>query len=96
MTNICAFSNCVKPVAERGHCHRHYEKLTRVGYLPIIARPIDSTAVRARIAEHLDRGRSLHHLATSAGIHATALRLVYTKGTRIRMTTAEKVMAVPL
>lgn len=95
-TKICEFPGCLKHAVERGHCHRHYEKLTRLGYLPIIARPIDSTEVRARITEHLDRGRTLNHLAVSAGVHYTALRLVYTTGSRIRMTTAAKVIAVPL
>lgn len=92
----CKFPRCVSEPRKRDYCIRHYEKLRRTKYLRVTYRVIDSAPIRARIDEHMERGRRLTTLAKAAGVHAGSLWLVYEQHTPIRTTTARRVMAVPL
>jgi AraC-like DNA-binding protein len=93
---ICELPTCDDPARIRGFCNRHYAKLRRTGHLPAVFKTVDSTQVRNRILEHLQRGHSLVTLAAAAGVNRCFLRKACRQETSVSNTTAQKVMAVPL
>lgn len=87
--------NCTDPIEALGHCQRHYNTMRATGRLA--SGLTDPDSVRARIAEHLDRGRTLHDLSDAVPLDATALRRIQDGRTvRVRVATAARIMAVPL
>jgi lambda repressor-like predicted transcriptional regulator len=92
----CELPACDEAAQIRGFCNRHYDKLRRTRYLPIVFKTVDSTPMRHRITAHLQRGHCLKTIADSAGVNPDALRKAYRQGTPVLITTARRVMAVPL
>lgn len=86
---------CTKRAGWRGYCHPHYHTMCAAGLLH--AELVDAAPVRARIEEHLQRGRTICSLQDVSGAdHHTLERILAGETSRVRTRTAAKIMAVPL
>ena len=85
---------CTEPVDSQGHCSRHFDKLRKNH--KIRSGLVDPAPVRARIQEHLDRGRTYASLATACGVSRPVLEAIHRGRTpKVLIRTTDRVLAVP-
>lgn len=92
---LCPRRGCTRVVFCRDLCRPCYYRLRRYGVLP--AAMVDAAPARQWIERQVARGRACHALADLAGVEPRTVQWVH-DGTsrRIRTTTADLIMGVPL
>lgn len=89
----CDWPGCPHP-ADR-YCRRHYTKLYR--HHLIRAGYVDPEPVKALIRAHLQRGRTVRHLAHLTGVSRNSLAAILAgRYPKLRVGVADKIRAVPL
>lgn len=92
---ICTRRGCTQPAHARGLCRVHYERARGMRLIDTSMR--DAAPTVNRIALHLARGGTIHHLAHQSGVDDLTVRAIHAGRVKtVRQATADAIAAAPL
>lgn len=95
MSGHCRWPGCTQPATKRRHCRRHYDLLYHCGRLR--AALVDPAPAVARLGRLADLGVTHSAVAARTGLaRSTVTRIAHGRYDRLRLTTADRIMAIPL